>query len=100
MSTKIQNVVYRASWSDEISANFESVSFFNSHRRLPQLLQMAILVLAYLKYVHAASATKRIAMIQRDELFIPVFLAMDRILSLLLIASGNLSWLLLQHSIS
>jgi hypothetical protein len=27
MSTKIQNVVYRASWSDEISANFESVSF-------------------------------------------------------------------------
>jgi len=61
---------------------------------------MAILVLAYLKYVHAASATKRIAMIQSDELFILVFLAMDRILSLLLIASGNLSRLLLQHSIS
>jgi len=27
MSTKIENVVYRASWRDEISANLESVSF-------------------------------------------------------------------------
>jgi hypothetical protein len=27
MSTKIENVVYRASWHDEISANFESESF-------------------------------------------------------------------------
>jgi hypothetical protein len=27
MSTKIKNVVYRASWRDEISANFESLSF-------------------------------------------------------------------------
>jgi hypothetical protein len=27
MSTKIENIVYRASWRDEISANFESVSF-------------------------------------------------------------------------
>jgi hypothetical protein len=27
MSTKIENVVYRASQRDEISANFESVSF-------------------------------------------------------------------------
>jgi|HubBroStandDraft_3_1064219.scaffolds.fasta_scaffold12473_1 hypothetical protein len=28
MSTKIENVVYRASWRDEISANFLTVSFF------------------------------------------------------------------------
>ena len=27
MSTKIENVVYRTSWRNEISANFESVSF-------------------------------------------------------------------------
>jgi hypothetical protein len=27
MSTKIENVVYRASWRDEISVNFECVSF-------------------------------------------------------------------------
>ncbi len=27
MSTKIENVVYRASWRDEISANCESGSF-------------------------------------------------------------------------
>jgi hypothetical protein len=40
-------------------------------------------VLAYLKYVQTASATKRIATIQSDESLIPVFLAMDRILSLL-----------------
>ncbi len=34
-----------------------------------------------LKYSHAASANKRTVMIQRDELFILVFLAMDCILS-------------------
>jgi hypothetical protein len=39
-------------------------------------------------------------MIQSGELLIPVFFAMDTILSLLLIASGSLSWLLLQHLIS
>ena len=33
MSTKIENVVYRASWRNEFSANFESMSFFNSHSR-------------------------------------------------------------------
>ena len=27
MSTKTENVVYRTSWRNEISANFESVSF-------------------------------------------------------------------------
>jgi hypothetical protein len=32
MSTKIENVVYRASWRDEISANFESVSFSTATR--------------------------------------------------------------------
>lgn len=37
----------------------------------------AIRVLGYLKYVQAASATKRIATIQSDESLIPVFLAMD-----------------------
>jgi hypothetical protein len=40
-------------------------------------------VLVYLKYVHAASANNRIVMIQSDELLIPVFLAMDSILSLI-----------------
>jgi hypothetical protein len=32
MSTKIENVVYRASWRDEISANLESVSFSTATR--------------------------------------------------------------------
>src|SRR5438132_13125239 len=45
MSTKIQNVVYRAPWSDEISANFESVSFstatpVNNNHRAPALRAM------------------------------------------------------------
>jgi hypothetical protein len=34
-----------------------------------------------LKYVHAASTNKMIATIQSDESLIPVFLAMNRILS-------------------
>ncbi len=40
MSTKIENVVYRASWRDEISANVESVTFStatpdcNSYRKI------------------------------------------------------------------
>ena len=39
-------------------------------------------LLAYrLKYVHAASANKTIVAIQRDESLIPVFLAMNHILS-------------------
>jgi len=45
---------------------------------------MAIPVPAYLlKYVHAARANKIIVMIQREELLIPVFFAMARILSLM-----------------
>jgi hypothetical protein len=34
-----------------------------------------------LKYIHAARANKTIVTIKRDELLIPVFLAMSRILS-------------------
>src|SRR6185369_13299117 len=34
MSTKIENVVYRASWRDEISATLNSVSFSTATRRL------------------------------------------------------------------
>jgi hypothetical protein len=37
----------------------------------------------YLKYVQAATANNKIAMIQSDESLIPVFLAMASILSLL-----------------
>jgi hypothetical protein len=46
-------------------------------------MPQGISALAYLKYVHAASATRTIAIIHSDELLIPVFLAMDGILTLI-----------------
>ena len=40
MSTKIENVVYRASWRNEISVNFESVSFSTATSVLTSLRRL------------------------------------------------------------
>ena len=53
-----------------------------ARHRLRPGISFASSRLAYrLKYIHAASANKTIIAIQRDESLIPVFLAMNHILS-------------------
>jgi hypothetical protein len=49
---------------------------FSAHDGLARFTENRQLRTDYLKYIHAATATKTTARIHRDESLIPVFLAM------------------------